>query len=163
MSATGSSLGQLMERNVSEVFGERDPSRRRAAIAELYADDCAMYDTEVESVGQAAVSVRVDGVLGESPPGFAFTLVAAAEVITTSAACAGRWAPPEAGRTQHGGRCPLRERKDPDALHIRRGAAHRRPKLKAPSTASHPPAQHPDARVETSAAPAGSGGFPLLV
>jgi SnoaL-like protein len=81
MSATGNSLGRVMERNVSEVFGERDPSRRRAAIAELYADDCAIYDTEGESVGQAAVSERVDGILGESPPEFAFSLVAPAEVI----------------------------------------------------------------------------------
>jgi len=30
-------LGRLMERNVSEVFGERDPGRRERAIAELYA------------------------------------------------------------------------------------------------------------------------------
>jgi hypothetical protein len=81
MSETGSALGQLMERNVSEVFGERDPGRRRAAIAALYADDCAMYDTEGESVGQAAISDRVDGILGESPPGFAFSLLAPAEVI----------------------------------------------------------------------------------
>jgi hypothetical protein len=81
MSATGNSLGKVMERNVSEVFGERDPSRRRAAIAELYTDDCAMYDTEGESVGQAAISDRVDGILGESPQGFAFSLVAPAEVI----------------------------------------------------------------------------------
>jgi hypothetical protein len=78
MSATENSLGLVMERNVSEVFGERDPSRRRAAIAELYADDCAMYDTEVESVGQAAISDRVDGILGDSPPEFAFSLVAPA-------------------------------------------------------------------------------------
>jgi hypothetical protein len=81
MSATENSLAQLMERNVSEVFGERDPSRRRAAIAELYADDCAIYDAEGESVGQAAISDRVDGILGESPPGFAFSLVSPAEVI----------------------------------------------------------------------------------
>ena len=81
MSATASSLAQLMERNVFEIFGERDPSRRRAAIAELYDDDCAMYDTEVESVGQPAISDRVDGILGESPPWFSFSLVAPAEVI----------------------------------------------------------------------------------
>jgi len=81
MSATASSLAQLMERNVFEIFGERDPSRRRAAIAELYDDDCAMYDTEVESVGQPAISDRVDGILGESPPGFSFSLAAPAEVI----------------------------------------------------------------------------------
>jgi hypothetical protein len=82
MSATGISLGHLMERNLSEVFGERDPVRRRVAIAELYADDdCAMYDAEGESIGQAAISERVEGILGESPAGFAFSLAAPAEVI----------------------------------------------------------------------------------
>ena len=74
-------LGHLMERNVSEVFDERDPGRRRQAIAELYADDCALYDAGGEAVGQAAVSDRVGRILGESPPGFAFSLVSPAEVI----------------------------------------------------------------------------------
>jgi hypothetical protein len=74
-------LGQLMERNVSEVFGERDPDRRRRAIAALYDDDCALYDAEGESVGQAAVSDRVGRILDESPPGFAFSLIGPAEVV----------------------------------------------------------------------------------
>ena len=81
MSAATTTLGPLMERNVSEVFGERDPGRRRQAIAELYADDCALYDADGEATGQAAVSDRVGRILGESPPGFAFSLVGPAEVI----------------------------------------------------------------------------------
>jgi hypothetical protein len=81
MSDKGSPLGELMERNLSEVFGERDPSRRRAAIAELYADDCGMYDAEGESLGQAAISEHVDGILSGSPVGFAFSPTGPAEVI----------------------------------------------------------------------------------
>jgi hypothetical protein len=81
MSAATTALGGLMERNVSEVFGERDPGRRRRAIAELYTEDCASYDESGESVGQAAISDRVGRVLEESPPGFAFSLVGSAEVI----------------------------------------------------------------------------------
>ena len=81
MSAAATALGPLMERNVSEVFGERDPGRRRRAIAELYAEDCALYDTEGESIGQAAISERVEGILGESPAGFTFSPVGPAEVI----------------------------------------------------------------------------------
>lgn len=81
MSAAGTTLGQLMERNLSKVFGERDPGRRRRAIAELYAEDCALYDTEGESIGQAAISERVEGILGESPAGFTFSPVSPAEVI----------------------------------------------------------------------------------
>src|SRR5260221_10377526 len=81
MSAAATALGRLMERNVSEVFGERDPGRRGRAIAELYAEDCALYEAEVESIGHAAVSDRVGRILDESPPDFAFSLVSRAEVI----------------------------------------------------------------------------------
>jgi hypothetical protein len=81
MSAAMTTLGHLMDRNVSEVFGERDPGRRGQAIAELYADDCALYDADGEAIGQAAVSDRVGRILGESPPGFAFSPVSPAEVI----------------------------------------------------------------------------------
>ena len=81
MNAAATALGQLMERNVSEVFGEQDPGQRRRAIAELYAEDCALYDADGESIGQAAVSDRVGRILEQSPPGFAFSLVGAAEVI----------------------------------------------------------------------------------
>jgi hypothetical protein len=81
MSAAGTTLEQLMERNLSKVFGERDPGRRRRAIAELYAEDCALYDTEGESIGQAAIFERVEGILGESPAGFTFSPVGPAEVI----------------------------------------------------------------------------------
>src|SRR6185503_8108696 len=72
---SAAALGQLMERNVSEVFGERDPGRRSRAIAELYAEDCAFYEADGESIGQAAVCDGVGRVLDESPPGFAFSLV----------------------------------------------------------------------------------------
>ena len=81
MSADTNALGHLMERNVSEVFGEPDPDRRGRVIAELYAEDCALYDADGESAGQAAVSDRVGRILDESPPGFAFRMVGAAEVI----------------------------------------------------------------------------------
>jgi hypothetical protein len=139
MSATGSSLGQVMERNISEVFGERNPSRRRAAIAELYADDCAMYDTEVESVGQAAISERVDGILGESPPEFAFQPCGPRRGDSRPRPRALADGPRRSGAGRaRDGRCPLRERKDPDAVHIRRDAAHRRPKLKSSTNGSRP-------------------------
>lgn len=81
MSAATTALGELMERNVSEVFGERDPGRRSRAVAQLYAEDCAFYDADGESIGQAAVSDRVGRILDHSPPGFAFSLVGPADVI----------------------------------------------------------------------------------
>jgi hypothetical protein len=81
MSGATTNLGQLMERNVSEVFNERDPGRRSRAIAELYADDCALYDADGQSIGQKAVFDRVGRILDEGPPGFAFRVVGPAEVI----------------------------------------------------------------------------------
>jgi hypothetical protein len=81
MSAETTALGRLMERNVSEVFGERDPVRRMGVIEELYADDCAYYDAESESSGQTAVSDHIGRILDEGPSGFAFSVVGPAEVI----------------------------------------------------------------------------------
>jgi hypothetical protein len=72
---------QLMERNASEVFAERDPGRRRRTIAELYAEDCAFYEADGESIGQVALADRVGRILDESPPGFALSLVGPADVI----------------------------------------------------------------------------------
>jgi hypothetical protein len=81
MSTPITELGHLMERNVSEVFGEQDSDRRARAIADLYVDDCAFYDAEGESIGQAALSDRVGRILDESPPGFSFGLLGPPEVI----------------------------------------------------------------------------------
>jgi hypothetical protein len=36
-------IHELLLRNLQEVFGEGDPTKRRAAIRELYADDCVLY------------------------------------------------------------------------------------------------------------------------
>ena len=36
-------IHELLLRNLQEVFGEGDPAKRRAAIKELYADDCVIY------------------------------------------------------------------------------------------------------------------------
>ena len=38
------SISTLLIRNLRDVFGENDPARRRAAIDEIYAEDCVFYD-----------------------------------------------------------------------------------------------------------------------
>ncbi len=38
------SISTLLLRNLSDVFGENDAARRRAAIQELYTEDCVFYD-----------------------------------------------------------------------------------------------------------------------
>jgi hypothetical protein len=37
-------VSELLLRNLSDVFGENDPARRRAAINELYNEECVFYD-----------------------------------------------------------------------------------------------------------------------
>ena len=78
---TTAALAQLMERNVSEVFGERDRGRRDRSIAELYADDCAFYEADGEFVGRAAISDRAQQILDQSPPDFAIRAAGPAEVV----------------------------------------------------------------------------------
>ena len=36
-------IHELLQRNLQEVFGEGDAVRRRAAIDELYTEDCVLY------------------------------------------------------------------------------------------------------------------------
>ena len=44
--ADASGIEALLTLNLPEVFGEGDPARRRAAIQELYTEDCVLYDAE---------------------------------------------------------------------------------------------------------------------
>ena len=36
------SIATLLTRNLHDVFGENDPARRRAAIDEIYTEDCVL-------------------------------------------------------------------------------------------------------------------------
>src|SRR4029077_5459612 len=38
------SVSTLLIRNLRDVFSENDPARRRAAIDEIYTEDCVFYD-----------------------------------------------------------------------------------------------------------------------
>jgi hypothetical protein len=46
------SISALLTRNLHGVFGENDPARRRAAIDEIFTEDCVFY--ELRSVYRAA-------------------------------------------------------------------------------------------------------------
>ena len=35
-------VGHLMERNLLEVFGQRNPELRKSVISEIYAEDCIL-------------------------------------------------------------------------------------------------------------------------
>jgi len=38
------SVSTLLTRNLHDVFGENDPARRRAAINEIFTEDCVFYE-----------------------------------------------------------------------------------------------------------------------
>ncbi len=48
-------IHELLERNLQEVFGEGDANRRRAAIKELYTEDCVLYVPPGIFTGQEAL------------------------------------------------------------------------------------------------------------
>jgi len=72
-------LGQLMERNVVEVFGERDSERRKAVINQLYTEDCIFFEADDQIVGRDALNTKVEQILKEAPS-FVFRLAGHAEV-----------------------------------------------------------------------------------
>ena len=72
-------LGQLMERNVLEVFGERDSECRKSVINELYSENCTCFKADDKVVGRDAFNAKVEQILKEAP-GLVFRLAGPAEV-----------------------------------------------------------------------------------
>jgi hypothetical protein len=73
-------LEHLMERNVSEVFGQRDSVRRKAAINESLAAACAFFDEDGETMGRDALNAKAERRLQENPR-FVFRATGPADVI----------------------------------------------------------------------------------
>ena len=44
-----SSISTLLTRNLHDVFGENDAARRRAAVDEIFTEDCVFYDPSREA------------------------------------------------------------------------------------------------------------------
>ena len=78
MSTTTSTL---LMRNLHDVFGELDPARRRAAIDEIYSEDCVFYDP-LGGVyrGRDAID-RVAGEVKATHPDFRYQPIAEPEVL----------------------------------------------------------------------------------
>jgi hypothetical protein len=73
----------LLNRNLPEVFGEGDPARRRAAIQELYTEDCVLYVPPGTFVGHDALD-KFAGDLRATHPHYVYTLNGAAQVLHNS-------------------------------------------------------------------------------
>ena len=77
---------ELLHRNLQEVFGEGNPARRRAAIEELYTDDCVLYVPDDVLVGHGALD-KFAGDLRATHPHFVYTPHVSRKPCTT----AGSW------------------------------------------------------------------------
>ena len=63
------SMSTLLTRNLHDVFGENDPARRRAAIDEIFTEDCVFYEPNgVSTVGatRSIASLARSGLLTQT-------------------------------------------------------------------------------------------------
>jgi SnoaL-like domain len=84
----------LLHMNLHEVFSERDPERRRAAIARTYVEDVRFIDPEGEVVGRQALDGRAQKILDDAPANFVLEEDGPAYVSSDTAAMAWRFGPP---------------------------------------------------------------------
>ena len=65
------SISTLLIRNLDDVFGENDPVRRRAAIDEIFTDDCVFYESRGTYRGRDEIH-RIAGVIKATHPDFRY-------------------------------------------------------------------------------------------
>ena len=82
-------LADLMVRNLSEVFGERDRERRVTAIKNLYCEDAIFFEAEQRFEGRQAINDAVAALQASFPTEFEFSAVAPLPAITMSVDCSG--------------------------------------------------------------------------
>jgi hypothetical protein len=68
----------LLLRNLQDVFGEGDPVRRRAAIDEIFTEDCVFYEPKGVHRGRDEID-RVTGMIRAAHPDFRYEPIAEAE------------------------------------------------------------------------------------
>jgi hypothetical protein len=74
-----SSISTLLTRNLRDVFGESDPARRRAAIDEIFTDDCVFYDPNGGVYRGRDEIDRVAGAIKATHPDFRYQPIAEPE------------------------------------------------------------------------------------
>ena len=78
-----SGIETLLNRNLPEVFGEGDPARRRAAIQELYTEDCVLCVPPGTFVGHDALD-KFAGDLRATHPHYVYTSHGSPQVLHNS-------------------------------------------------------------------------------
>ncbi len=72
------SISTLLIRNLLDVFGENDASRRRATIYEIYTEECVFYDPKGIYRGRNEID-RVAGAIRATHPDFRYQPIAEPE------------------------------------------------------------------------------------
>ena len=75
------SISTLLTRNLQDVFGENDAARRRAAIDEIFTEDCVFYDPSKGVYRGREEIDRVAGVIRATHPDFRYQPIAAPEEL----------------------------------------------------------------------------------
>ncbi len=77
---TSYSISTLLTRNHHDVFGENDPARRRAAIDEIFTEDCVFYEPKGVHRGRDEID-RVAGAIRAAHPDFRYQPIAEADEL----------------------------------------------------------------------------------
>jgi len=75
------SILTLLTRNLHDVFGENDPARRRAAIDEIFSDDCVFCDPSRGVYRGRDEIDRVAGAIRATHPDFRYQPIAGPEEL----------------------------------------------------------------------------------
>ena len=74
------SISTLLTRNLHDVFGENDPARRRAAIDEIFTDDCVFHEPNGVYRGRDEID-RIAGAIRATHPDFQYQPIAEPEEV----------------------------------------------------------------------------------
>src|SRR5258706_5888769 len=77
---TSYSISTLLTRNLHDVFGESDPARRRAAIDEIFIEDCVFYEPRGVHRGRGEID-RIAGTIKATHSDFHYQSTAEPEEL----------------------------------------------------------------------------------
>jgi hypothetical protein len=92
----------ILRRNLLDVFGERDPARRRPLIDELYVADTRFSEAGGTVQGRDAVDAAVQRILDGVPPEFRFVVEAEPSVVDGLGRIGWAFGPPNGPAAVHG-------------------------------------------------------------
>ena len=75
------SISTLLTRNLHDVFGENDPARRRAAIDEIFNEDCVFYEPGGRVYRGRDEIDRIAGEIRATHPEFRYQPIAEPEEV----------------------------------------------------------------------------------